>query len=669
MGSAFFITGIILCKMSSSFIVLKKSLSSLLHFVFLLSSIILIISKIAEQLIPDFHQSILLISLNTIAVLFVSTTWFCFCFSFLFAGKSINLRVLMLFFIPVCLLSVLIATNSIHGLLWHVTDTKEGSKIMGADYGLGFYLVVFYAFISAYVGIYVYIKRLVTQELFSKKHAGIFSCVYGLPLIVFVLDFFITGSIIIPDLFSLHFSLLTLVFFYFIFFYYPFGEVIPYKDFLYKLNDPVVVTNSKLQIVFVNPKMQTLLDLEPDRIMGAQFKTIFPKLFHLEKSLTDFSFHRQVVLYLSVTYDLNILPIISWLQREKGKILIFHDISQLEVTEKNLKQIRKQIEREVVSRVQELKNINEVLKDSNQALIDEITQRRKAERMINTALDEKNILIGEIHHRVKNNLQIIISLLNLQKRYFEDERMREVFRSTVNRIRSIGMIHEKLYKGEDLTNTNISDYINDLAHFLLHSFEDKGNRITLRVHVENIYLDLNRSILCGLIINELVSNSIKHAFPQSFKRKAGVENEIVIKLIAQDEDLALIIRDNGIGIPNNMDINNMDTLGMKIITTLVKQLKSTMEVKQNRGTEVRIIFAKEQPWSEIHAEQQEMLQRIQTALSELPKRVRETTVLYYLDGKSISEVSEALGISTENVQSQLQIARKHLKELLTRSVS
>ncbi|MBN1798207.1 MAG: sigma-70 family RNA polymerase sigma factor [Spirochaetales bacterium] len=648
---------------------LKKSLSSLLHFLFLLSSVILIISRIVEQLIPVFNQSVFFISLNTIALLFICTTWFCFCFRFLFPGKTIQLWVLMHFFIPVCLLSVLIATNNMHELLWHVTATPNGLKIMGTDYRIGFYLVVFYAFINAYLGVFLYLKKLIRQKLFGKKHAGVLSCAFGLPLVLFLFNLFTAGSIGFTDVLSLHFSLLALVFFYFIFFYYPFGEAIPYKDFLYKLRDPVVVTNTALQIVFVNPKMRKLLELENDRIIGTQFKTVFPKLSHLGKALAELSFHRQVVLYRSVTYDLNMLPITSWLQREKGKILIFHDISQLKVTEKNLKQIRRQIEREVVSRVRELKSINEVLKDSNQALIDEIAQRRKAERMINAALDEKNILIGEIHHRVKNNLQIIISLLNLQKRYFEDERMREVFRGTVNRIRSIGMIHEKLYKGEDLTNTNIADYINDLAHFLLNSFTDKGHRISLHVDAEKIYLDLNRSILCGLIINELVSNSLKHAFPKSLKRKPGVEDEIIIKLITHGENLILSVWDNGVGIPQNTDIDTMDTLGMKIITTLVKQLKSTMEMKQNRGTEVIITFPKEQPWNEMHAEQQEMLQRIQTALSELPKKVRETTVLYYLDGKSISEVSKTLGISMENVQSQLQTARKHLKELLTKSVS
>jgi RNA polymerase sigma factor (sigma-70 family) len=579
------------------------------------------------------------------------------------------LRVLLHFFIPVCLLSVLIATNNVHELLWHVTDTQNGFKIMEAYYGFGFYVVLFYAFVTAYAGIYLFIKRLFGRTFLSKQHAALFICVYGLLLVIFVLDFFTGGLIIIPDLCSLHFSLLTLVFFYFIFYCYPFGEAVPYKDFLYKLNDPVVVTNKKRQIIFINPKMQRLLDVDPDHIMGTQFKSVFPQLSYVEKALNDLSFHRQVVLYSSITYDLNALPIIGWLQEEKGRILIFHDISQLKVTEKNLKHLRKQIEHEVVTRVRELKSINEVLKESNQALIDEISQRRKAERMINTALDEKNILIGEIHHRVKNNLQIIISLLNLQKRHFENERLREIFRSTVNRIRSIGMIHEKLYKGEDLTNTNIADYINDLSHYLLNSFADKGHRINLHVEVEKIYLDLNRSILIGLIINELVSNSIKHAFPQNMKRKHGVEDEIWIRLVERGDNLILTVRDNGIGIPPDMDIQNLDSLGMKIITTLAKQLKSTLELKQDKGAEVSIIFPREQPWNEMLAEQQEMLRRIQTALSGLPKRVRETTVLYYLDGKSISEVSKTLGISIENVQSQLQVARKHLKELLTKRVS
>ncbi len=642
----FIITGIVFYRLCSSFTVLKKSLSSAPYVIFGISSIILITVKTLEWLAPVVDHISFLFSLYLIGILFAFTAWFGFCFGLLFkAGALPGLPVLLSFFILPLLLSLLVIINP------------------------QLYLVFGYALGAAYAGLFIYVNTLKKQALFPFKAGLLPAGVFLIPLLVYAVGALSRVPVQLTDILYLHFGLLILLFVYYLHFHYPFGEFIAYHDFLSGLQDPVAVTNRRQQILYVNPKMRSLLGSRYSRIAGREFKTVFPKLGNLTGVLSDTSFHREVVFFGAVTYDLHILPVFDRLGREKQKILMFHDISRLEVTERNLKRIRKQIEREVVSRVKELKSMNEVLKESNQALIDEIAQRRKAERMINTALDEKNILIGEIHHRVKNNLQIIISLLNLQKRYFDDERIREVFLTTVNRIRSIGMIHEKLYKAQDLANTDIAEYIDDLSHYLIHSFAEKGNDIILRVDVEKIYLDLNRSILCGLIINELVSNSMKHAFGGMTGKKAGTQNQIVIRLIIQDEDLVLIVRDNGKGISPDIDVGNVESLGMKIITTLVKQLKGRIEFKNDRGTEVKISFAREQPFSNIHTEQDEMLHRIQDALSELPRKVRETTILYYLDGKSITEVSQTLGISVENVQSQLQIARKQLKELLTKSVS
>jgi RNA polymerase sigma factor (sigma-70 family) len=657
---SFIVSGLALGKMIASFVVLRKVFSSPLHLLFLLAAMSLTLTKIAEQIAPVLKGELFFLSLNLAGILFLTTTWFCFCLRLLFVHKNLKLPlVLLLYLIPV-ILTVLAITNLIPNLFWPLSDS---------GYGIGYYLLIAYAAITAYGGLFPYIKKLLRQALYAVRFTVILAVFIVVPLGIYLADYFTAQALMAMDVISLHFSLLSLLFFYFLFFYYPFGEMLPYKDLLNGIADPVAVINSRQQIIFSNQKMLALLNRDPEQVLGKDFKLIFPELTFLKQTLASFSFHRQVVLFSSVTYDLNILPILDWMHRDKGKILIFHDISGLKVTEKNLKQLYKQIEQEVVSRVQELKRVNETLNDSNQALIDEIAQRKKAERVINTALEEKNILICEIHHRVKNNLQIIISLLNLQRRYFEDENMREIFRSTVNRIRSIGMIHEKLYKAGDLVNTNIADYINDLSHYLLHSFEDKTQQIKLSVDVEQIFLDLNRSILCGLIINELASNSIKHAFPPELQRKDDEINEITIRFISRGQNLELIVGDNGIGIPQDLDIENLDSLGMKIISTLVKQLKSTMEIKHNNGTEVKITFPKEQPLSDIYGEQQEMLNRIQQALNALPNRIKKTTFLYYLDGKSIAEVSKSLGLSVENVQSQLQLARKHLKELLTKSVS
>jgi RNA polymerase sigma factor (sigma-70 family) len=669
LGSLFIITGIVFFRLCSSGAVFKKSLSAPPYAVFSISSSLMIAAKTLEWLVPAVSHNVILFSLYLIGMLFAATAWFGICFGLMVKGKQPRLPVILSLFILPLLLSVLIVTNGAHSLLWG-NGFSGGIRILAGDAATpGFYVVPGYALGAAYAGLFIFAGTLRKQSLFSFREILLPAGAFMIPLLVYGAGVLTGAAVRFMDILFLHFGLLILLFFYYLYYSSPLGESIAHQNFLSEFQFPVTVINRKRRIIYVNPKMRSLLGGRFFQIIGREFKTVFPALGNLSGALTRLSFYREVVFFRDVIYDLHILPVHDWLGRKTRQILMFYDISQLKVTEKNLKRIRKQIEQEVVSRVRELKSMNEVLKESNQALIDEIAQRRKAERMINTALDEKNILIGEIHHRVKNNLQIIISLLNLQKRYFDDERIREVFRTTINRIRSIGMIHEKLYKAQDLANTNIAEYIDDLSHYLFHSFADKGNNILLRVDVEKIYLDLNRSILCGLIINELVSNSMKHAFDKAAGGKTDTQNQILIRLFTQGEELVLVVRDNGKGMPQDIDINTVESLGMKIITTLVKQLKGRIEFKNEKGTEVKISFAREQPFSNVHTEQQEMLQRIQDALTELPRKVRETTILYYLDGKSINEVSQALGISVENVQSQLQTARKQLKDLLTKSVS
>jgi len=655
----FIITGILFWRLCLTHGVFIQSLSSPLRFLFVLTSAVAVTSGCVQWIVPSRQENVLLVSLFSGALVISASLWFYFCLGLLLKNKRARRGWRFLLILTAALVCVMIFTNGFHKLLWRTAPFA----------GQGLYVVLGYALALMYAGFFIYAGRLSGQALFLSDLRIAPAVIIGLPLLLYLGGVFFFHFESFIGFFYLHCMWVVLLVFYITIFRYPFGEFIAHQEFFYRMGDPLIITNNKQQLIFLNPRMYSLLEKDEGSVIGKDFAVVFPGLSFLSEALSRFSPHREAVLLGSVTYDLIMLPVTNLLGKQKAKICIFHDISQLEVTDKNLKKLHKLVEQEVVSRVRDLKNINEVLKESNQALIDEIAQRRKAERMINSALDEKNILIGEIHHRVKNNLQIIISLLNLQKRYFNDERIRDVFRTTVNRIRSIGMIHEKLYKAQDLSNTDIAEYINDLSHYLFHSFTDKANSIMLRVDVEKIYLDLNRSILCGLIINELVSNSMKHAFNGAMKRKAEKNNEIMIKLEAKEEDLVLIVKDNGRGIPQNIDIANVESLGMKIITTLVKQLKGKLEIKSDRGMEVRITFAKETPFGNIQAEQQDMLLRIQNALSELPKKVRETTILYYLDGKSINEVSQTLGVSVENVQSQLQVARKHLKELLTKSVS
>ena len=203
-----------------------------------------------------------------------------------------------------------------------------------------------------------------------------------------------------------------------------------------------------------------------------------------------------------------------------------------------------------------------------------------------SSLQEKELLLREIHHRVKNNLQVISSLLSLQSRSSKDEQAIEMAKESQNRIKVMALIHEKLYRSKDFANVEFKDYIKNLVNDLFASYRVSASRITLKMEIENISLGIDTAIPTGLIINELVTNCLKYAFS---KDKDG---EIRISLRSLDDGQnELIVSDNGIGIPENLDIKKADSLGLRMITNLTERsLHGKVMINKDNGTEFRIIF-------------------------------------------------------------------------------
>lgn len=221
-----------------------------------------------------------------------------------------------------------------------------------------------------------------------------------------------------------------------------------------------------------------------------------------------------------------------------------------------------------------------------QVITRDITERKRAEEQMKASLKEKEVLLQEIHHRVKNNMQIIHSLLNLQSRHIEDQKLREVFKDSQNRIKSMALVHEKLYQSEDLARIDFKEYITSLVNSLFRSCRTDIRRITLTIEVEDVALGSDHAVPCGLIINELVSNCVKHAFPGTRRGK------ITIKLRQRNEnEIELLVSDNGVGIPDSIDVTHTESLGLRLVTILAEdQLKGKIRVDRTRGTEVSIIF-------------------------------------------------------------------------------
>jgi PAS domain S-box-containing protein len=215
----------------------------------------------------------------------------------------------------------------------------------------------------------------------------------------------------------------------------------------------------------------------------------------------------------------------------------------------------------------------------------EITERKRAEEQIKTSLKEKEVLLKEIHHRVKNNLQAIASLLYLQSKKIQSQEALEVFQDSQNRVRSMALVHERLYQSQDLARVDFAEYVRSLANYLFRSYGVHWNVITLRMNVDNASMGIDTAVPCGLILNELVSNCLKHAFP------GGREGEIHIELRSDHEgQFTLMVRDDGVGVPKDLDFQNTKSLGLQLVNTLVDQLEGTIELDTSGGTAFEITF-------------------------------------------------------------------------------
>lgn len=216
----------------------------------------------------------------------------------------------------------------------------------------------------------------------------------------------------------------------------------------------------------------------------------------------------------------------------------------------------------------------------------DITEKKKSENEIYESLKEKEVLLKEIHHRVKNNLQVISSILNLQSSFVKDEHTLEILDESRNRIRSMAMIHENLYRTTNFSSIDFKAYMENLSQSLISSYHIQRSRIHLRTEMDQVELVLDQAIPCGLLVNELITNSLKYAFVEK------EEGEVFIGLKEKDGYVELRIEDNGVGLPGNFDLLKTDTLGLQLVSTLTEQLDGQISVVSREGTKYLITFEK-----------------------------------------------------------------------------
>ena len=219
------------------------------------------------------------------------------------------------------------------------------------------------------------------------------------------------------------------------------------------------------------------------------------------------------------------------------------------------------------------------------AISEDITEKKNKDEQLKNSLREIEVMLKEIHHRVKNNLQVILSLLKLQSEYITDERALEYFKVSEDRIKSMAMIHELLYGSENFSNINFYDYMKELASYLSLTYTTSDKDITIGLNIKDVYLSIDTAVPCGLLINELLTNAFKHAF----KGRNSGKVDISMRLLIPDE-VELIIKDDGIGFPLDVNVSDTKTLGLQLVTALVEQINGNLELSIEQGTKFRIVF-------------------------------------------------------------------------------
>lgn len=361
------------------------------------------------------------------------------------------------------------------------------------------------------------------------------------------------------------------------------------EDMILQSPDSMCVCDPSGVIVKSNNLFFETFNLNPENCINKI--NIFNFDFGFEEKNSDL-FHKaklgEIVTVDTIKYNINnvikyfsikLYPTYTSDKKSSGYILIIENVSIRKNAEDTLKNAYNDLEQRVKERTAELSLLN-------QALQNEIAEHKIDEERIKSSLKEKEILLKEIHHRVKNNMQIISSMLGLQSGFIEDKILNDILRDSQNRIKSMALIHEKLYQSENMANINFNEYINSLVRNLYNSYTIDSSRIKLITNIDDISFNIDMAIPLGLITNELISNSLKHAFPAP---RSGVI-EIEIKRI-DTNNYELIVNDNGIGLPDGFNIEESKSLGLKLVSVLVEQINGNIIINSNNGASFTIHFS------------------------------------------------------------------------------
>lgn len=325
------------------------------------------------------------------------------------------------------------------------------------------------------------------------------------------------------------------------------------EGFLDAAPDAIVVVDTRGHIVVVNGLTERMFGYTRDELLGRTVEQLVPlrsRAAHVQ--------HRSSYFHEPRTRPMGGGRELAGLRKDRSEFPVEISLSPLETAEGTLLVL---------------------------AAIRDISERKLVETRLRSSLEEKEVLLKEIHHRVKNNLQIVSSMLSLQIRQIEDPKARELFTESQTRVRSIALFHEKLYQSKDLRRVEIGEYLKGLTSGLFTTYGVNPDDISLTIDAEEVSLGVDAAISCGLIVNELVSNSLKHAFP------AGRKGQVQVKLARDGDGVVLDVCDDGVGVPAAIDFRNPGTLGLKLVSILTEQVGGTITLDRTTGTRFVIRFS------------------------------------------------------------------------------
>jgi len=320
-----------------------------------------------------------------------------------------------------------------------------------------------------------------------------------------------------------------------------------YRSLIESAKDPISVMDSNGIFILANTAGAHSLNMEPSELIGQSLMDIFPESAELQMESIQkvFNTGKGLEIELPVKHD----EVIGWYSTS---------IQPLFGPENNVKSVQ------TISR--------------------DITDIMETQRKLKMALEEKEMLLKEIHHRVKNNLMIISSLLSIQSRFIKDKEALGIFKESQNRAKSMALIHERLYRSTDLKRIDMGDYIRTLSNDLFHTYVINAQKIQIKLDVEDIMVDINTAIPLGLIINEIITNALKHAFPND------MPGTILISFHRVGDKLKLEVSDDGIGFPKDLDYKNTSSMGLQLVNSLSNQIDAELNVVMEKGTSFQITF-------------------------------------------------------------------------------